>query len=162
MAADDQTCVLIQHILRMGKFTDRVPKSCFGEASLPMQFPFTAGSFESNFIDLTKKVISQLSPLNYVRCYVNRRLPYTLVCLCLHKQSLPSGVRARSSFIRPSPLPLLPLAPPSVPLVLLVLSFCASCDHFVWHQKVEQAEQVGQYNTLYEAYLITTGHINQQ
>ena len=37
------------------KFTDRVPKFCFGEASLPIQFPFTYGSFDSNSIDLTKK-----------------------------------------------------------------------------------------------------------
>ena len=39
------------------KFTIHAPKSCFGEASLPVKIPVTDGSFGTNFIDLTKKVI---------------------------------------------------------------------------------------------------------
>ena len=45
------------HMWRMGgeKFTIHAPKSCFGEASLPVKIPVTDGSFGSNLIDLTKK-----------------------------------------------------------------------------------------------------------
>ena len=44
------------HMWRMGgeKFTIHAPKSCFGEASLPVKIPVTDGSFESSFMDLTK------------------------------------------------------------------------------------------------------------
>ena len=35
--------------------TLRDPVCCSGEASLPIQIPFTDGSYGSNLIDLTKK-----------------------------------------------------------------------------------------------------------
>ena len=51
------------------------PNLVLGRCDFPIQFPFTHGSFESNFIDLTK-MFSQCVSLNYVRCNVNRRPPY--------------------------------------------------------------------------------------
>ena len=44
------------HMWRTGgeQFTGRVPKSRFGEASLPIKIPFINCSFVSNFIDLTQ------------------------------------------------------------------------------------------------------------
>ena len=71
----------------MGKnVTGCVPKYCFlfvcffcwGGGSLPIQFPFKDGSFESNSIDLTKKWFPIFS-LNYVRSKSNRRLPYIYI-----------------------------------------------------------------------------------
>ena len=47
------------------------PNLVLGRRDFPIQFPFTDGSFGSNFIDLTKKVISQFVSLNYVRSKSN-------------------------------------------------------------------------------------------